>query len=121
MVGVNAIQMALLLGYQYQHFFGYDCCVSARSHAYDLAEWETNEINEARTIATITSEDGSQTQYCTTTALITQAAQILEVFKSEDGRYLKGYVYGNGMLANIIRQSPPAIRRWLDPVDAYAA
>ena len=121
MVGVNAVQMALLLGYQHQHYFGYDCCVGARSHAYDLPEWENKEINEARTIATITSETGEQSQFCTTTALITQAAQILEVYKSEDGMYLKGYVYGNGMFANIIRQSPPTMANWLVAVDAHAA
>ena len=39
MVGVVCIQMALWLGFQNQHYFGYDCSVeSDRTHAYEIAD-----------------------------------------------------------------------------------
>lgn len=118
MVGVNAIQMALMLGYQQLHFFGYDCCLSGRTHAYAIKDEETKEINEARTVATVGDHTGDQKQFSTTTALITQACQIFEVFKSPDGAFLKGHVYGDGLFANVVKRSPPEMKRWLEAVDA---
>ena len=49
-----------------------------------------------------------------------KAGQILEIYKSEDGNYLKGYVYGRGLLPAIIHQSPPEMKEWLEAPD-YAA
>lgn len=118
MVGVNAVQMALMLGYQYFHFFGYDCSIAGATHAYPVKPEETKEINEARTIATVGDHTGDQKQFSTTTALITQAVQIFELFKSNDGMFMKGKVYGDGMFANIIKRSPPEMKNWLEAVDA---
>jgi hypothetical protein len=118
MVGVNAIQMALMLGYQYLHFFGYDCSFTGKTHAYDLEEWETTEVNESRTIATIGDDPSNQKQFSTSTAMITQCCQIFSVFESPDGRFLKGYVYGDGMFANVVKKSPPEMKNWLEAVDA---
>lgn len=120
MVGVNAIQISLLLGYQYLHFFGYDCCLTGKTHAYDVGQAETKEINDARIIAQIGDPGQYQSFFSTTTALIMQAGQIMEIFKSEDGKFLKGFVYGNGMLAAIVRQSPPEMANWLEAVDGGA-
>jgi hypothetical protein len=119
MVGVNAIQMALMLGYQDLHFFGYDCSLTGKTHAYAVKEDEVKEINEARTLATVGDQTGLGTkQFSTTTALITQACQIFEVFKSPDGRFIKGKVYGDGMFANIVKRSPDSMKQWLEAVDA---
>ena len=120
MSGINAIQMALLLGYQEHHYFGFDCNVTGVVHAYPLEEWETKEINDARTIAAIGEPGEEQLFFSTTTAYIMKAAQFMEVYKSEDGKYLKGYVYGNGMLSAIIRKSPPEMKEWLEAVDDAA-
>jgi hypothetical protein len=114
MVGVVCIQMALWLGFQEQHYFGYDCCVEPEStHAYPVSAEEKAGIWEQVTEATV-GEEG--TKFLTTTALICCATHFFGVYRSPDGQYLKGYVYGPGMLHDQIRQSPPEMKQWLTAV-----
>jgi hypothetical protein len=110
MVGVVCIQMALWLGFQHQHYFGYDCCISPEeTHAYKVADWETKFIRDNVTEAMIGDE---KTKYLTTTAYIAQTTHFLAVYRSPDGNYLRGTVYGKGMLWDVIRQTP-GIETWL--------
>ena len=39
-----------------------------------------------------------------------------DVFASDDGRFLKGYVYGDGLWANNIKASPPEMKEWLEAI-----
>lgn len=115
MVGVVCIQMALWLGFQEQHYFGYDCCLEETTHAYPVSVEEHNSIFESSTWATI-GEGENQTRFLTTTALICQMMHFYGIYRSPDGRFLKGYVYGKGMLWDNIRQSPPEMKQWLEAV-----
>jgi len=113
MVGVVAIQMALWLGFQHQHYFGYDCSLDRESfetHAYAVSAEERAGIWEQVTEAEVGEE---KTKWLTTTALICCATHFFGVYRSPDNQYLKGTVYGPGMLHDQIRQSPPAIQHWL--------
>jgi len=113
MIGVVCIQMALWLGFQEHHYFGYDCCVEPNeSHAYPVSDHEKTEIMNA--VIPATQEDG--TVFLTTTALICQMTHFYGVYRSPDAQFLKGYVYGKGMLWDNIRQSPPEMRQWLEAV-----
>lgn len=113
MVGVNCIQLALYLGFQQQHYFGYDCSIDgSESHAYRVADEERAEILSRRTEATI-GEGPDTRKYWTTTALICQATHFFGVYSCPDGRFLKGKVYGDGMLAGIIKRSP-GMEHWLE-------
>jgi hypothetical protein len=113
MIGVVCIQIALWLGFQEHHYFGYDCCVEPEgSHAYPVSDREKQEI--ADQVIPATQEDG--TVFLTTTPLIAQLTHFYAVYRSQDAQYLKGYVYGRGMLWDNIRQSPPEMKQWLEAV-----
>lgn len=116
MVGVVCIQMALWLGFQHHHYFGYDCCLDRESfatHAYGVSAQERAEIWENVTEASVGDEG---TKFLTTTALLCCATHFFGVYRCPDAQYLKGYVYGPGLLHDQIRQSPPEMREWLEPV-----
>ena len=113
MVGVVCIQMALWLGFQEHHYFGYDCSLDRdafETHAYAVSAEERAGIWETATEAMVGDE---KTRFLTTTALIAQAVHFFAIYRCPDGQYLRGYVYGPGMLHDQIRQSPPEMREWL--------
>ena len=108
MVGVNCIQMAFWLGFQELHFFGFDCSLTdTETHSYDVTEYA--DLMSKRTLATVGEE---KNQFWTTAGLLAQVEHFLEIFRSTDGYYLKGYVYGPGLLADVIRQTD--MRPWLE-------
>ena len=116
MVGVVCIQIALWLGFQRQHYFGYDCCLDRESfatHAYTVSARERAEIWENVTEAMVGEE---QTKFLTTTALICCATHFFGVYRCPDNQYLKGHVYGPGLLHDQVRQSPPEMQEWLEAV-----
>lgn len=112
MIGVISLHMALYLGFQELHFFGFDCSyVDDEHHSYDVGHYGEH---VERTKSTFFTNDGRQ--FTSTTALLSQAEHFFDIFASTDGRYMKGYVYGDGLLANIIRTSPPEMKEWLEAV-----
>ena len=114
MVGVVCIQIALWLGFQEQHYFGYDCCIEGdATHSYAISEEERKSIMELVTLAV---QGPEKTRFLTTTALVCQMTHFYGIYRSRDNQFLKGYVYGRGLLWDSIRQSPPEMRRWLVPV-----
>jgi len=113
MVGVVCIQVALYLGFQEQHYFGYDCSFERdATHSYAISQEELQGLAEQTTIA---YQGEEQVPFLTTTALICQITHFFGVYKCPDGNYLKGYVYGGGMLWDNIRQTPE-MRPWLEAV-----
>lgn len=114
MVGVVCIQMALWLGFQIHHYFGYDCCFEGEdTHSYSVSDEERAGIAEQTQIVT---QGPEKTQFLTSTALICQMQHFYGVYKSQDNQFLKGYVYGRGLLWDNIRQSPPEMKHWLEAV-----
>jgi hypothetical protein len=43
---------------------------------------------------------------------------LFDVFASNDGNYLHGHVYGDGLWANVIKASDPSMANWLEAPDA---
>ena len=116
MVGVVCIQMALWLGFQQQHYFGYDCCIEQdETHSYSVGDEEKQDILGQATVATM-GEGEDQVKYLTTTALICQMTHFYGVYRGGDGQFLKGYVHGPGLLWENIRRSPPEMKQWLEAV-----
>ena len=112
MVGVLAVQMALYLGFQELHFFGFDCSyVADEHHAYDVGHYH-HQVEEKKSVFSTNGKD-----FHSTMALVSQIEHLYDVFASTDGSYIKGYVYGDGMWANNIKASPPEMRRWLEAVE----
>jgi hypothetical protein len=110
MVGVVCIQIALWLGFQEHHYFGYDCSIERdHTHAYEVADWEKKHIRDGVTEAEVGDE---KTRHLTTTAFIAQCTHFLGIYRSPDGNYLNGTVYGKGLLWDVIRQTP-GIEPWL--------
>ena len=111
MVGVISIQLSLFLGFQELHFFGFDCSyVEDRHHSYDVGHYHAQVENGKQVF------DVNGRPFVSTMALVSQMEHLFDVFKSDDGRYLKGYVYGDGLWSNVVRNSPPEMAEWLEAV-----
>jgi hypothetical protein len=113
MVGIVCIQMALWLGFQHQHYFGYDCAIERDSHATHAYAVSAEELAGIWAQITEAKVGDDEVPFLTTTALICCATHFFAVYRSPDGAYLKGVVYGPGLLAEQIRQSPPEMAQWL--------
>ena len=108
MVGVMSVQIALFLGFQHLHFFGFDCAyVGNKHHSYAVEAYDAD-IEAQKQVFTVNGKD-----FVSTTALVSQAEHMFDIFASEDGQYLKGYVHGDGLWANVIKASPPEMSEWL--------
>ncbi len=111
MVGVMSIQIALFLGFQELHFFGFDCSfIEDEHHSYPVGPYADSIEAEQATFKV----NGREFQ--STTGLVSQVENIFDVFASPGGQFLKGYVYGEGLLAHVIKASPPEMSRWLEAV-----
>jgi len=111
MVGVMSIQIALFLGFQRLHFFGFDCSfIKDQHHSYSVGNYG-EKIEADKHIFEVNGKE-----FYSTTALVSQCEHIFDVFASPDGRFLKGYVYGDGLFANVIKASPPEMAQWLEAV-----
>ena len=112
MVGVLAVQMALYLGFQELHFFGFDCSyVDAEHHSYDVGRYH-DQVEERKDVFTVKCRI-----LHSTVALVSQMEHLYVLFASPDGAYIKGYVYGNGLWAENIKASPPEMAEWLEAVE----
>lgn len=111
MIGVLAPQMALYLGFQELHFFGFDCSyLDNEHHAYDVGDYH-RQVEEKRMVFSCNGRD-----FHSTMALVSQMEHLYDVFASADGQFMKGYVYGDGLWANNIKASPPEMRQWLEAI-----
>lgn len=94
---VIGIMMALKMGYQDLHFFGFDCSYGKKStHAYDLPD-----AFEKETISAWIGEE--EREFVTDMSLCTQAQAFLTMACGEDGRFFKSTIHGDGLLAETIR------------------
>lgn len=111
MVGNHSVQMALFLGFQELHFFGMDGNhVDGKHHAYEVDGHD----EASRTNAGVFKVNGKN--FVSTTALISQMEHFFDIFSSSDGQFIKGYVHGDGLWANVIKASPPEMSEWLQAV-----
>lgn len=111
MVTIVAISIVFHLGFQEFHFFGLDCSMNGKSHAYEVEQEEQDHIRE---ISGEVFVGEKQTRFISTAGLLLQADEFFRCFKGPDGKYWKAYVYGDGLLAETIRQSPPEMSRWIE-------
>ena len=112
MIGVISIPLALCLGFQHLHFFGFDGNhVGHKHHAYDVGVH--SDIIYERGILPV---EINNRKFVTTTSLIAQMENIFDVFGSVDGKFLKGYVHVDGLWAEVIKASPPEMKEWLEAV-----
>lgn len=112
MVTIISILLALQMGFQEMHFFGVDCCLDEeKTHAYDVPK---DEIDWMRRISGPVYVGELKKKFISTNGLMLQCDEFFRVFSSGNGKYLKGYVYGDGMIAEVIRQSPPEMKQWLE-------
>jgi hypothetical protein len=111
MVGNLSIQIALFLGFQELHFFGMDGNhQDGKHHAYDVGTYDEMSKNGMGVF------EVNGKKFVSTTALISQMEHFFDTFASSDGQFLKGYVYGDGLWANVIKASPPEMKEWLEAV-----
>ena len=98
------------------HFFGFDCCyIEDQHHSYDVGKYHA-ETEEKKQVYKVKGRE-----FTSTMAMIAQMEHLFDVFASPDGNYLHGTVYGDGMWANIIKESPPEMANWLEAPDARGA
>lgn len=111
MVGNLSVQMALFLGFQELHFFGMDGNhLNGKHHAYTVEGYDQASTSGMLNV----SVNGKS--FVSTTALISQMEYFFDIFASSDGQFIKGYVYGDGLWANVIKASPPEMKEWLEAV-----
>ena len=112
MVGVHSLQTAVFLGFQELHFFGMDGNHrDGKHHSYDVGEWDEQIMTVGRQFYTVNNKT-----FMSTTALISQMQQFFDVFASPWGQYLKGYIHGDGLWAEVVKNSPPEMSEWLEAV-----
>lgn len=92
-----ALQMALLLGYQHLHFFGFDCCYGDDTHAYEI----TDRLDKEMLVAEIGE---NSIPFTTDMSLCTQAAGFFQFVASEDGAFMHSTIHGGGMVAAMARE-----------------
>jgi hypothetical protein len=105
---INAIQIALLLGYQDLHFFGFDCAHAADAHhAYEVPDFTptTSSVPEVALIG------DDSTAIVTDKGLIMQAVQFMQMIESEDGLYFNTTIHGGGLIHEMVRQGNDELRK----------
>lgn len=101
-VGLRSLSIALLLGYNHIHIFGMDSCMAdnGKSHAYI-----TEDIGDTYSIKVAQSKsylpDGIKTFKCAGYQLA-QAWHFIEFYKHHN-QYFTPYIYGDGLLAEVMK------------------
>ena len=110
MITIISMTLALQMGFQEIHIYGMDCCLDENTtHAYNVPESEY-----MRSVSGEVFVGMLQKRFVTTMSLMLQCDEFFRLLKSEFGRYLKCYIHGGGMLAEVIKQSPPEMKRWVE-------
>lgn len=106
-VGINALQLALIMGYQELHLFGYDGCAGDEdaTHAYDVIE--KRDILSQLEVAHIGDK---MVPLRTTKAWIAQAEQFFTMVRI-DGYLMDITVYGGGLIAEMVKQGNDDLKK----------
>lgn len=108
-VGLNSMYLALLLGYQHLHFFGFDSCYEENlSHAYHM-----DDLREVQT-QTVTIE-GSDRPFLTDMGMIAQAEQFYKIV-GHNGLYFHSYIHGDGLIAEMARTGNETLKQFVTVV-----
>jgi hypothetical protein len=100
-VTLNAVQIAMMLGFQDLHFFGLDSCYAedATSHAY--AGPQEDQV--------IRVEVGpARRAFLTTMGWAAQAEQFFRLVEI-DGQFFHSTIHGDGLIAEMVRQGEPGL------------
>ncbi len=104
-VTINSIQIALLLGFQYLHFFGFDSCYgeSGEHHCCEIAGSLEYNKHEAKV--------GNRT-FVSDMGLMIQAEQFFKYMEIM-GAYFHSTIYGDGMIAAMCAQGDPGLMEYV--------
>ena len=94
---LRAINVAIVLGYQHLHMFGFDSCFEDvnSQHAYEYKEWGSNLVDF------LVNVDGGK-PFKSNALFLAQAAQFQEMCNNF-GHLFEPYVYGDGLIAEMIK------------------
>lgn len=105
---ISAMQLSLLLGYQYVHLFGFDCAHQGdQHHAYPMPDWDPRPNLQPQW--TPVGTDG--TKVLTDFGLILQASQFMQLVRSPDGNFMHFTVHGSGLVAEMVRQGNNELKK----------
>lgn len=108
-VGLNAIYLALLFGYQHLHFFGFDSSYEDElSHSY--------EMEDLRQVQTqMVMAEGSGRKIKTDMGMIAQAEQFFKIVEI-NGQWFHCYIHGDGLIAEMVRTGNDEMRKYITVV-----
>ena len=101
-VTINAVQMAMLLGFQDLHFFGFDSCYGDYGMAHHCCD-----ISGALEYKKFPAKIGDQ-EFISDLGLMEQANQFFKLVEV-DGQFFHSTIYGDGLIAAMVRHGDPAL------------
>lgn len=102
-VGLRALSIAMCLGYQNIHMFGFDSCLDEKEHhSYEFAtnQEELGVIHKIKLGSTDKPDPNSKTFYCAG-YMLAQATHFLDFLKVYY-QYFTPVVYGDGLIATML-------------------
>lgn len=109
-VTINAIHMAMYLGFQDFHFFGFDSCYGdygLAHHCCDIAG-----SMEYQKIPVHVGEGKNRRTFISDLGLMTQAEQFFKRVEV-DGRYFHSTIHGDGLIAEMVRKGDPELQTYV--------
>lgn len=107
-VTLTAIYIAMMLGFQDLHFFGFDscygdygvadhCCKIAGAHEYEKMEFTVGPEKK---------------KFISNMGFAAQAEQFFKIVEA-DGRYFHSTIHGDGLIAEMARQGEPGLEKYI--------
>ena len=105
-VTINSIQIAMMLGYQHLHFFGFDSCYGdygVKHHCCDIA----GSMEYQKVPAVV---DGKM--FISDLGLMTQAEQFFHLVEAQ-GEFFHSTIYGDGLIAEMVKKGDPGLGKFI--------
>ena len=105
-VTVVSISIAMMLGYQHLHFFGFDSCYGDYGIAHHCCE-----ISGSLEYQKVPVKIGEKT-FISDLSLAEQASQFFRFVESQR-QFFHSTIYGDGLIAEMVRQGDPELSRFV--------
>lgn len=105
-VTINAITVAMMLGFQHLHFFGFDSCYGD----YGLAQ-HCCEIAGSMEYQKMPAKVGDKT-FISDLGLMEQANQFFRYVEA-NGEFFHSTIYGDGLVAEMVRHGDPGLSKFV--------
>lgn len=104
-VTLNSIAMALMMGYQHLHFFGFDSCYPdfKNTHAYNAHSAFIPDKHFVRV---------GPRGFITDMGMMAQAEQFFRLVQVH-GQYFHSTIHGDGLIAEMVNQGDPALLNYI--------